>query len=134
MSTTARTASGDLALPRVIVTDLARVVRQTIIDGLDLWLGEWFLDQGNPAVPPVAGGPGFPWLQKILGIKTPQPARLAQLVTDFILTVQGVAAVTANATYNGGKRAFDYTFSANLDDGTILTRTNAGDINVAGGP
>lgn len=122
MSTTARTANGDIALPRVIVTDLASCVRQSILDGLGLWLGEWFLDTNA----------GFPWLQKILGVKTPDPARLGQLITSFILGVQGVATCTANATYDGQKRAFFYSFTATLDNGQILTRNTNGEFNVTG--
>ena len=111
MSTTARTTTGDLVLPRVIVTDLASVARQTIIDGLSLWQGEWFLDQNT----------GFPWMQQVLGRKIVSTSAVESLLKTFLLSVPGVASVQASSTFNRQARSFAYTFAATLSDGTIIT-------------
>jgi hypothetical protein len=124
MSTTLRTATGDLALPRVIVTDLASVTVQTIKDGLSLWLAEWFLDQNV----------GFPWLQKILGIKNPNPAKLGKYIRQFLLSVPGVFRVSSTAAYTAATRAFSYQFVANLDNGQIITRNADGSYDITGSP
>lgn len=111
MSTSARTSSGDLALPRVVVTDLASVVCQSITDGLNLWQGEWFLNQDV----------GFPWMQQILGRKIVSTSAVETILKAFLLSVPGVATVQASSTFNRVARSFAYAFTATLNDGTNIT-------------
>ena len=111
MSTSARTLTGDLALPRVVVTDLPSVVQQTIIDGFNLWKGEWFLDLNV----------GFPWFQEVLGRKIVSTSQVESLLRDFLLSVPGVATVQASSTFNRKARSFAYAFTATLNEGTVIT-------------
>lgn len=107
MTTFARTATNDLALPRVLVTDPASVALQTILDIFGLWQGEWFLDQ-------LAG---FPWAQQVLGIKNPNVVHIEQFLREAIMAAPFVVSVTANATFNQSLRSFSYSFVAQLDTG-----------------
>ena len=111
MSTFARTPSGDLQLPRVLVTDPAQVARQTIIDRLSLWQGEWFLDTTS----------GFPWFQQVLGRKAPNVTRIVKLLRQALLDVPGVVAVAASVAINRQLRTFGYSFVASLDSGVRIT-------------
>jgi hypothetical protein len=106
VSTTLRTATGDLALPRVIVTDPAQVARQTILDGLALWQGEWFLDQNA----------GFVWLV-VLGQKVTNSGQLVSMLRAFLWSVAGVTSVNATATFDRGKRHFSYQYTVGLNTG-----------------
>jgi hypothetical protein len=124
VSTTARTATGDLQLPRIIVTDIAQVARQTIIDGLSLWESEWFLDQNA----------GFPWAQRVFGIKNPNQVQIAALLRQFLLSVPNVVTATATIFLNGAQRAFSYTFSANLANGQKVTGATGQLPQVTGSP
>lgn len=110
MSTFARTQSGDLQVPRVLVTDLAQCARQQLIDILALWQGEWFEDTNL----------GFPW-QKLMGLKIVNTTQIEVLLKDAILSVQGVQSVSAEVLFNRAQRAFSYTFSAQLQSGQVLT-------------
>lgn len=124
MSTTARTASGDLVLPRQIVTDFASCVRQAIIDGLSLWLGEWFLDTSV----------GFPWAQRIFGIKNPNQTQLQALFRQFLLSIAGVVAVVASVTINRPARQFSYSFVATLNNGQTITGGSGQPFTISGAP
>ena len=102
---------GDMVLPRVVVTDFNNVMRQKILDVLQLWQGEWFLNTLD----------GFPWAQQVLGTKQINAANVGGLITKALLGIQGVATVTASATFNGSTRAFVYTFTAKLNNGAFIT-------------
>lgn len=117
------TTLGDMVLPRVVVTDFNNVMRQKIIDVLNLWRGEWFLNTLD----------GFPWAQQVLGTKSINAAFVGGLLTKAILGIQGVATVTANASYNGSTRGFDYTFSAKLNSGAFITGGSGAVAQIVGG-
>lgn len=110
MSTTLRTASGDLVFPRVIVTDPATVALISIRDILGLWLNSWFLDT-------LAG---VPWVQKILGVKNPNLTDVQSTLRKAILSAPYVISVTATALFNSSTRDFSYNFSARLDTGQTI--------------
>ena len=124
MWTTARTETGDLVLPRVIVTDFASCVRQQILDGLSLWLGEWFLDTSQ----------GFPWAQRIFGIKFPNSTQVSALFRQFLLSIDGVASVVAQASIDGRTRQFSYSFQATLTNGQQVTGGSGQAFQVSGSP
>jgi hypothetical protein len=118
MTTTLRTASGDLVLPRVIVSDPIQVAAQTVRDGLNLWRGEWFLDQNA----------GFPWLM-FLGQKIVNDGQLLNALRTFLLSVTGIVNVIAQATFDRVSRSFNYTyeckFNSNGVSGTIVGGTTS---------
>lgn len=125
MSTTLRTPGGDLVIPRVIVTDLASVVRQQILDGLDLFRGEWFLDQNA----------GFPWFQLVFGKKLTSTGQINQALRQFLLGVPGVASVVASSTLDGARRFFAYSFEGFLTNGLTLQGDSQGPtVNITGAP
>jgi hypothetical protein len=124
MATTLRTAGGDMVLPRVIVTDFASCVQQSVIDGLNLWLGEWFL---NTAV-------GFPWGQSVLGVKLVNTNQINALLRQFLLSVQGIVSVTATSSFNRLARQFSYSFWAQLNNGQILTGGSGTPVVISGSP
>jgi hypothetical protein len=111
VSTTARTLSGDIVIPRVLITDPAQVALQTIKDILGLWQGEWFMDTGA----------GFPWLQQVLGVKNPNVTQIKGLLERAIKTAPYVVSVSAQVFFNPAARAFAYTFSAPLNTGEVIT-------------
>jgi hypothetical protein len=110
VSTTLRTATGDLAIPRTIITDPGAVAVQTLIDTFALWQGAYFLDQAA----------GFPWAQAVVGQMNPSVPYIEALLKDAILGVPGVVSVTASATFNRRTRAFSYSFTATLDTGVVV--------------
>lgn len=124
MSTTARTNTGDLQLPRVIVTDFASCVLQSIKDALALWKGEWFLDQNA----------GFPWGQQVLGVKIVSTAQIEALLRQQLLAIQGVIRVTAKSVFNRALRNFAYTFTAYLSTGQQITGGSATPFVITGAP
>lgn len=124
MSTTARTATGDLALPRVIITDPATVAMQTIRDRLSVWLGEWFLD---------TAGVGFPWFQRVLGIKNPNVVQIKALLRQTILGCPYVVDVVADAVFTERNRSFAYAFAATLNTGQIVKGGSGTPFQVTGG-
>lgn len=123
MSTSARTAAGDLALPRVVVTNPAAVCLQTVIDAFNLWQTEWYLDQTA----------GFPW-QRILGAKNPNITQIQALIRQQLLAIPGVVAVTATAAFDRARRALTYSFSANLNLGVTITGGSGQAFQVTGAP
>jgi hypothetical protein len=104
VTTTLRTLTGDLALPRVIVTDPASVAVQTINDGLALWQGSWFLDTAA----------GFPWLQ-LLGQKIVNSNQIVQALRTFLLSVPGIVSVKATATFDRVARSFSYAYTCTFN-------------------
>jgi hypothetical protein len=123
MSTSARTNSGDLVIPRVIVTDFNTCVLQRVRDGLGLWALEWFLDQSA----------GFPWW-RILGQKNISATEAAAFIRQFLLSVEGIVSVTATAMVNATARSFAYAFQAQLNSGAVLTGGSGQAFKVTGGP
>jgi hypothetical protein len=123
-TTTERSLSGDLQLPRVLVTSIAQVARQQILDGLGLWQGEWFLDQ-------LAG---FPWAQRVLGIKNPNVTQIQALLRQFLLSVANVVSVVASATFDVTRRAFSYTYTASLSNGQQLVGGSGQSPTITGSP
>ena len=107
LTTTLRTAGGDLVIPRVIVTDRAAVARQKILDGLNLFKGEWFLNQLD----------GFPWFQSVFGVKLVNATQVAALLRKFLLGVPYVGSVVASSNFDRVRRNFDYNFNAFLTNG-----------------
>ena len=110
MSTFAIQDDGDLEIPRVLLTDAENCARLQATQILQLWAGEWFLDQNI----------GFPW-SAILGLKILSTGAIESLLKQAILSVTGVTSVVAQVEFNRVARAFSYTFSATLDTGAILT-------------
>lgn len=114
---------GDMVLPRKVVTSFNEVMRQKIIDVLQLWRGEWFLNTLD----------GFPWAQQVLGTKQINAAFVGGLITKALLGIQGVATVTANASFNGSTRNFDYSFTAKLNNGAFITGGSGAVAQIVGG-
>jgi hypothetical protein len=110
VSTFAIKDDGDLEIPRVLVTDPGECARLQATQILNLWAGEWFLDQNV----------GFPW-SSILGLKILNTAAIESLLKQAILSVTGVVSVVAQVNFNRVQRAFSYTFAATLNTGAILT-------------
>ena len=117
-TTTLRTAGGDLVIPRVIVSDIASVARQQIIDGLGLFRGEWFLNRND----------GFPWFQTLFGVKLTSTAQINQALRQFLLSVPNVVSVVASSVLDGARRLFTYTFEAFLSNGLTLAASSNGGI------
>jgi hypothetical protein len=111
VSNTLRTSTGDLVIPRVIVTDPAQVALQTIKDTLALWQGSWFQDLNA----------GFPWLQQVFGVVNPNITAIKGLLRQAILYCPYVIGVTASVFYSHSIRAFAYNFEATLNTGQVIT-------------
>lgn len=125
MSTLTRTTTGDIALPLSFQRDVATITAQKLQDELNLWQGEWFLDVTQ----------GFPWIQRVLGIKNPSVTQLRALLTQAILETPAIVAVdNLQLTITPGTRHLSYTFTATLDDGTVLTGGPGVPFVVGGGP
>ena len=124
MATFARTLAGDLQIPRVLVTDPAECARQWIIDSLSLWLGEWFLDTTE----------GFPWAQKVLGLKNASATEIKGLLRQAIKAAPAVVTVSAAAFFNRQLRQFAYTFAATLNTGQIITGGSGQPTQITGSP
>lgn len=97
---------------------------QTIVDGLALWQGEWFLDTNA----------GFPWAQRVFGVKNPNSTQIQALLRQFLLSVPSVVSVVASAFIDRVKRQFAYTFSATLNTGQTITGGSATPFQVTGAP
>lgn len=110
-------------LPRQIVSDFASCVRQQVIDGLGLWLGEFFLSTTS----------GFPW-SSLLAVKTPSDAQIIASLNQFLLSVPGIATVKSSSVFNRGARSFQYSFWATLNNGQILTGGSAQPFVISGAP
>ena len=121
MTTTLRTATGDLVVPRVIVRDPAMVAVQTIRDGLNLWAGSWFLDLST----------GVPWLM-FLGVKVLNSNQLVAALRAFLLSVPGIVSVIANANFNRTARAFSYQYAATFNSGAIVSGGSGAQANLQG--
>lgn len=104
---------GDLFLENGTVrltASLLEEAAQALWVRLKSFQGEWFLD---PTL-------GFPWLQSVLGQKTPL-AILQQMFRFAVLTTPGVASLAQFDLRRTPNRGIALTFRAVLADGTVLT-------------
>lgn len=125
MSVSARTITGDLQVPRVLVTDFNSQVLQKVRDFFGLWQGEWFLDHSA----------GFPWLQRVLGVMpAPSATEVAALIRQGLLSITGIVNVVATATLNRSTRAFAYSFQATTNSGATITGGSGTPFQVTGAP
>lgn len=79
-------ATNDLTLKNndLMLIDNAERVAQQIQITLQFWLGEWFLDTSE----------GVPYLEHVL-VKNPNENHIRQILTEKILSVEGVNSVTS---------------------------------------
>lgn len=85
-------------------------IRQSLLIGLQFFLGEWFLDQRI----------GVPYFEKILGQK-PRENVVRSIFRDAILKTPGVASLTGLVVdYDGTTRQLDVSFRAKTVDGDII--------------
>ena len=107
------TATGDLLLQNndLMIIDNAERVAQQILITLRFWLGEWFLDTTQ----------GVPYLEYIL-IKNPNENHIRQILSEAILSVEGVQAVDEmTLEFDAKNRRLYVEYSASTDYG-LLTR------------
>lgn len=125
MSALVRTPSGDVAIPLKIETDRATLTRQKITDQFNLWLGEWFLDTTQ----------GFPWIQRVLGIKNPSLTQLRSLFREAILEAPGVSSVDQlTLSVNPQTRGLSVdALQITLNNGEVLTGGAGQPFRVTGG-
>ncbi len=118
MSTWARTSTGDMVLPGVglgaeaIETDPVESAAIRINDGLQLWLGDWKLDQSQ----------GFPW-QSVVNQKTPSLVAVSNLLRTAILELGAPVVVQVTQLTLIVKRSLrdlSYTFTAKATTGAKL--------------
>lgn len=106
-------ATGDLLLQNndLMIIDNAERVAQQILITLRFWLGEWFLDTTQ----------GVPYLEYIL-IKNPNENHIRQILSEAILSVEGVQAVDEmTLDFDAKNRRLYVEYSASTDYG-LLTR------------
>ena len=106
-------ATGDLLLQNndLMIIDNAERVAQQILITLRFWLGEWFLDTTQ----------GIPYLEYIL-IKNPNENHIRQILSEAILSVEGVQAVDEmTLDFDAKNRRLYVEYSASTDYG-LLTR------------
>ena len=106
-------ATGDILLQDndLMIIDNAERVAQQILITLRFWYGEWFLDTTQ----------GVPYLEYIL-IKNPNENHIRQILTEAILSVEGVENVTGmSLDYDVKNRRLFVEYSATTDYG-LLTR------------
>ncbi len=119
------TAVGDLYIHNGTVrltSSLSEEVAQLLYTRFKMFQGEWFLDTTL----------GFPWLQLVLGKKTPQGI-VAQLFRNVITGCPGIASLDQfNMNFISGTRTAKPTFSCTLKDGTTLTEADLTPFVVAG--
>lgn len=110
MATLARNGT-DIAIPMAIQRDPATCAMIKINDQLQLGLGEWFIDTSQ----------GFPWLQKVFGIKNPPIASISAMIRKVILGTPGIIIVNElNVSYDPSGRVLYYPFKATLNTGAVI--------------
>lgn len=106
--------TGDLVLKGgdlVLIDNAERVVQQVLIS-LREWLGEWFLNTRD----------GVPYLEYIL-VKNPNETHIRQVLSDAILAVEGVSAITSmDFTFNRVLRVLTVEYEATTIYGTVTSR------------
>ena len=123
MSEFLRTATGDLAIPRVLITDPATCAVQQINQGLALWQGQWFLDTSA----------GFPFLQ-FLGQKIVSVNQFVSTLRAFLLSIPGITSIIqTTATFSRQARNFTYAFAVTFNQNVQITGGSGQPTNLAGG-
>ncbi len=80
-------------------TDAAQALRQTIIVGLKMWLGESLIDTSQ----------GMPWFEEILGRKEKDMSLVVARVENFVSQIPGVnSVVIEDADFNYQTRALSF--------------------------
>jgi hypothetical protein len=107
---------GDLYLENGTVrltNDLREAVAQQLFIRFRFFKGEWFLDATQ----------GTPWLQSILGKKTPLSI-LSQIFKQLITTCPGVKKLTTFSISRTANRNVSVVFAAQLNNGQVLTSSD----------
>lgn len=107
-------ATGDLLLNNndLMIIDNAERVAQQILITLRFWFGEWFLDTSQ----------GVPYLEYIL-IKNPNENHIRQILTEAILSVEGVQEVNEmTLDFDEKNRRLFVEYSATTEYGLITKR------------
>lgn len=107
-------ATGDLLLQNndLMIIDNAERVAQQILITLRFWLGEWFLDTTQ----------GVPYLEYIL-VKNPNENHIRQILTEAILSVEGVEAVNdMELDFDVRSRKLAVTYTATTEYGLVTRR------------
>ena len=100
----------DLSTGDYVLVDGVDAVRQSLLIGLQFFLGEWFLDQRV----------GIPYFEKILGQK-PRENIVRSIFRDAILKTPGVASLSSLIVdFDGTTRRLDVSFRAKTVDGEIV--------------
>lgn len=123
MSEFLRSATGDLVLPRIIVTDPAACAVQQINQGLALWAGSWFLDTSA----------GFIWLS-FLGQKIVSVNQFVSALQAFLLGIPGVTSIIQTVVvFDRVARNFTYKYAVTFDQNVVITGDNQTPASVQGG-
>lgn len=107
----ARTPSGDIAIPMSVVQDPVTIAAQKLTDEFNLWLGSWQFDTTQ----------GFPWLQAVLGVKSPNMTRIRQIFRKALLATPRVTSINfLKLAYDPATRNLSYAWSVQIDTGAIV--------------
>ena len=107
-------ATGDLLIKDndLLIVDNAERVAQQILITLRFWLAEWFLDTSK----------GVPYLEYIL-IKNPNINHVRQILTEAILSVEGVdKVVSMDISFDRRERQIMVEYEAVTDYGLVTRR------------
>jgi hypothetical protein len=70
----------------------------------------------------------------VLGIKNPSVPEIQALLRQYLLSVPGVVAVQATASFNRSQRAFAYNFQATFYTNVLITGGSGQAFQITGGP
>lgn len=102
--------NGDLD---IILMDGA--IRQSLLQRLRLFLGEWFLDTSH----------GVPYFQSIL-VKNPNLDLIQATIKNVVLSTPGITELlTFEFDYNNATRVLSVSFDARSTNGTVIQVTDA---------
>ena len=107
-------ATGDLLLKDgdLMIIDNAERVAQQILITLRFWFGEWFLNTGQ----------GVPYLEYIL-IKNPNINHVRQILTEAILSVEGVQSIDSmELDFDERNRRLYVEYAATTNYGLVTRR------------
>lgn len=105
-----------------LTNTLAEEVAQQLFVRFKFWLGDWFLDRTQ----------GTPYLQSILGLKTPT-AVIEQIFKTLIITCPGVSQLLNFSFSRLPSRVGALSFTCLLADGTTLKSSDFGAFVLPGG-
>lgn len=115
MSTFLQTSAKDFALSAskqlVLVTDPDQQAAQKLGNLFLFFLGEYFLDTRL----------GVPFIQAVLGVKTPSLRVVKQLFTNVILSVPWISSVNGITLQLSKARRLAFAFSAQTQSGATIT-------------